>query len=266
MDTARDTLPNYPRELFAAAALALCIAQVRFPPASRFGDERNLSALKEDLADEYPIATVEQAMNVTLTPQGLVPATAGAPLLRFSTSDAAWSVVLTSELVSLETRGYTDIDEMSARFAKILEYIVRYLAPRVQLRFGLRSINEFRVPHTDTYEQWQGLLRPEVLGIGAANPFGGTVEQTINELRTRRADGALLMRHGFLYGTTVAPLGQRPLPTGSFYLLDLDYYDEAPAAFSPDVVSRMRAYNDIIYRGFRWFVGDGTLYHHLKGA
>lgn len=266
MDATRDPLPQYPRELFAAAALELCIAQVRFPPASRFNEEKNLNALKEDLADDYPISSVEQAMNVMLTPQGIVPAAAGSPLLRFSTVDSAWSVVLTSELVSLETRHYSDIDDLADRFARIVAHIVQYLAPRVQLRFGLRFINEFRAPHADTYEHWQELLRPDVLGVGAANPFGGSVEQTINELRTRRSDGTLLVRHGFLTGTTVAPLGQRPPKSSPFYLLDLDYYDEAPAPFDPDIAARMHAYNDVIYRGFRWFVGNGTLYHHLKGA
>ncbi len=266
MDATRDPLPQYPREMFAAAALELCIVQVRFPPASRFGDEKNLNALKEDLADDYPISSVEHAMNLMLTPQGIVPAPAGAPLLRFSTVDSAWSVVLTNELASLETRGYTDIDDLSGRFARIMAHIAQYLAPRVQLRFGLRFINEFRMPHADTYEQWQQLLRPEVLGVGAVNPFGGLVEQTINELRTRRSDGALLVRHGFLTGATVAPLGQRPLKGGPFYLLDFDYYDEAPVPFNPDIAARMQAYNDIIYRGFRWFVGDSALYRHLKGV
>jgi len=266
MDAPRNPLPQYHRELLAAAALELCLVQVRFPPASRFTEEKSLSALKEDLADEYPIASVEQAMNVMLTPQGIVPAAAGAPLLRFSTVDSAWSVVLTNEIVSIETRHYIDIDEMSGRFARIIERIVQYLAPRVQLRFGLRFVNEFRVPHVDTYEQWLDLLRPEVLGIGAVNPFDGAVEQTINELRTRRTDGTLLVRHGFLNGTTIAPVGQRPSKSGPFYLLDLDYYDEAPASFDLDVTARMHAYNDIIYRGFRWFVGDGTLYRLLKGA
>jgi hypothetical protein len=81
----------------------------------------------------------------------------------------------------------------------------------------------------------------------------------------RRSDGTLLMRHGYLNGTTVTPVvGSKP-KQGPFYLLDLDYFDETPADFNPRPLDRIILYNNFLYRLFRWCIGEGALLAHLKG-
>lgn len=261
MSDCSDRLPSYERVLFPAAALELCLVQVKFPPLARFGESGYLSALKEELGEEYPLASTEQAMNIVVTPQGVTSAPGG-ELLRFTSIDSTWSVVLTHESVSLETRHYSNIDEFAARFGTILQQVETHLHPRYQLRFGLRYVNEFRHPRGDNYDGWRTLLNPDLL-MGPHDVIGGTVEQTIGELRTRRADGILLLRHGFLTGTTVVPMGRTPPKTGPFYLLDLDYYDETATEFDPAPEQRMRTYNDFLYQVFRWCIGDGELYRVL---
>ena len=67
-----DRLPSYDRVLFPAAALELCLVQVKLPPLARFGESGYLSALKEALGEEYPLASTEQAMNIVVTPQIMV--------------------------------------------------------------------------------------------------------------------------------------------------------------------------------------------------
>ncbi len=261
-----DALPSFERVLFPAAHLELALVQVKYPPLARFDDQGYLTDLREALAAEYPLPTVERALNVLVTPQG-VSQSPGSLVHRFSTLDYAWSVTLTADAVSLECRAYSEIRDFAARFCAILEKVRDTLKPRHQLRFGLRYVNEFRHPQGIAYEGWGVLgLNPELLGMGARNVFGGTVQQTVSEFRTNRSDGSLVIRHGFLDGTTVTPTAARKPKTGPFYLLDLDYFDEHAGAFDARPIDRTILYNEFLYRVFRWCVGEGELYRHLQAG
>lgn len=264
MSKGRETLPHYEMEPFSNAALELCLVQVRYPVLPRFSEIGYLNNIQEALAEEYPLFGPEQAMNIVLTPQG-VSQTAGGQNIRFNDIERRWSVILASDFVSIETRHYSNIQEFTMRFSEVLRLVSMHLKPRLQLRFGLRYVNEFRHKQGNRYEKWCQLLNSDLLGIGARNLIGGTIEQTIGEVRASQPDGTFLLRHGFLDGTTVAPIGPKPPQSGPFYLLDLDYYIEAPLPFDPRPGERMRAYNDYIYRVFRWTIGDGELYRQLKG-
>ncbi|MFL5625019.1 MAG: TIGR04255 family protein [Ktedonobacteraceae bacterium] len=260
-----ELLPTYDQILFNNSALVLCLTQLKFPPVQRFSDESYMVGIKEALAEEYPLVNPEQGVNIVITPQG-VNQTPGASMLRFTSIDSRWSVVLSGESVSLETREYTSINEFAVRFTSVLRCVHTHFKPRHQLRFGLRYINEFRHSKGDSYNAWTDLLNPALLGLGASGVLGGRVEQTIGEVLTRRDDGNLLVRHGFLKGSTVAPTATHPAKTGPFYLLDLDYYDETPVKFEIETpVERMIHYNDILYRVFRWSIGNGELFQQLRG-
>lgn len=265
MSKASDLLPPYEEVIFNNSALELCLIQVKYPPVQRFADDRYMLGIREALSSEYPLVNTEQGMNIVITPQG-VNQTPGASMLRFTSIDSRWSVILASDFVTLETRHYTSFDELSTRFADVLSDIATHFHPRHLLRFGLRYINEFRHPHGDSYEAWTRLLNPGLLGLGARGVLGGNVEQSIGEVLTRRDDGRLLVRHGFLKGSTIIPTLMYPAKTGSFYLLDLDYYDEAAVKFNVDIpVERMVRYHEFIHRVFRWSIGEGELYQYLRG-
>ncbi|MGH7755023.1 MAG: TIGR04255 family protein [Vulcanimicrobiaceae bacterium] len=258
-----DALPAYDRVLFPTSHLELAVVQVKFPALARFDEEGYLTALKDALSTQYPLPTVERAINVLLTPQG-VSQSAGPLIYRFSSLDQAWSVTLSADTVSLECRAYSEIRDFAARFCAILEHVRQTLGPRYQLRFGMRYINEFRHPHGTAYEGWVKLdLNPEILALGTRNVLGGTVKQTVSEFQINRSDGSLVVRHGFLDGTTVAPSVGRKAKSGPFYLLDLDYFDERARDFDARPLDRMILYNEFLYRVFRWCVGDGELYRHL---
>lgn len=265
MDKADELLPNYDRVIFNNAALALVLAQLKYPPIQRFTDEQYMVGIREALSIEYPLVSTEQGVNIVISPEG-VRQSPGASMLRFTSIDSSWSVVLSSESVSLEARNYTNIKDMSERFANILQQIETHFRPRHQLRFGLRYINEFRHPQGDTYQTWNSLLNRQLLGLGARNVLGGNIEQTIGEILTQRDDGYVLVRHGFLKGSTVVPTTTYLVRTGPFYLLDLDYYDETPVKFEVEgPIERMGRYNASLYRIFRWAIGDGELFRYLKG-
>ena len=265
MSMAGESLPIYEQVIFNNSGLELCLAQIKYPPVQRFTDERFMLGVREALAGEYPLVNTEQGINILITPQGVNQAP-GASMLRFTSIDSHWSVVLASDFVTLETRDYTNINELSTRFVNVLSSIATHFQPRHQLRFGLRYINEFRHPRGDSYEAWARLLNPDLLGLGARGMLGGRVEQTIGEVLTRRDDGHLLVRHGFLKGSTILPTPAHPAKTGPFYLLDLDYYDDTPVKFDVEApIERMISYNDFIYRVFRWSIHDGELFQYLKG-
>ncbi len=266
MDNIDELLPMYDQVIFNNSCLESCLAQLKYPPIQRFHDDNYMLGIREALATEYPLVTIEQAMNIVVSPQGVIGQTPGASMLRFTSIDSRWSVILSSEFISLETREYTNVTEFSTRFASLLHHVDTHSKPRHQLRFGLRYINEFRHPKGDNYTAWTQLLNPDLLGLGARGVLGGRVEQTIGEVRTKRSDGSLLVRHGFLQGTTIVPSQNHPPKTGQFYLLDLDYYDETPVTFDAQApIEQMRRYNDILYRVFRWSIGEGELNHYLRG-
>jgi uncharacterized protein (TIGR04255 family) len=258
-------LPNYDSVLFKNPALELSLVQLKYPPIPRFTEENFLIGIQEALAEEYPLVSIEQGMNIVISLQG-IGQSPGSNMLRFSTLDSLWSVVLTNETVSLETREYTSINEFAKRWTDILAIVATHLQPRHQLRIGLRYINEFRHPAGDNYGAWSQWLNLELVGANLNNIFGGSIEQTIGEIRTHREDGMVLLRHGFLKGTTVIPTLSHPAKAGPFYLLDLDYYDETAIKFnassSADCVIR---YNDFLYRIFRWAIGEGELYQYVRG-
>jgi len=260
-----DTLPSYDRMQFQAAHLEIALVQVKFPPFPRFAEPGYLTPFQEALAGSYPLPAIEAAVALVAAPQGMQTSTV--QVHRFSSIDRTWSVVLTSDSVALECRSgaYVEVGDFAGRFCAVLEALQSTLKPRVQLRFGLRYINELRHPKAQTFEAWKELgLNPAMLGIAAQNVFGGEVTQTVNEVVTKRADGQLLIRHGALTGTTVMPVLTAAPKQGLFYLLDLDYYDEQPTDFNPRPLDRIILYNEFLYRIFRWCIGDGEMFHYLR--
>jgi uncharacterized protein (TIGR04255 family) len=261
-----DALPTFERVLFPAKQLELALVQVKFPPLPRYEEQGFLNDFKEALVSDYPLFAAERALALQVSPQGVIPGQ-GPVVHRFSTLDYTWSIVLAADAISLESRAYSEINDFAARFCSILERVRDTLKVRHQLRFGLRYVNEFRHTRGETYDGWAVLgLNSELLGIGTRNVFGGTVAQTVSEFRANRADGSLVLRHGFLDGTTIVPIAGRKPTTGRFYLLDLDYFNEQAGDFNAHPVDRMILYNEFLYRVFRWCIGNGELCRHLQGS
>src|SRR5438105_1006709 len=113
------TLPEFERVLFRKAPLKLVVAQIRFPVMPRFCESGFIAAFEEALRSEYPRRSREQQLTYKMSPQGLEPA-AGATLWRLATRDNHWAVVVGETAVTLEVRGYTAVDELVDRFARIL--------------------------------------------------------------------------------------------------------------------------------------------------
>lgn len=257
-------LPSYPRVILGKSPLRQVIGQVRFPLLFRFNEKPFLAPFQEALQSDYPRVTQEQQLAVKFSPKGVEPA--GETLWRFSDRDGNWSTLLGEGALTLESRRYTSIDDFVVRFERLLVAANKHLAVVERTRLGLRFMNEMRSDGAETLQHWADLLNPKFVGFAGADLIDGTIEQTFQEIRTKRADGIVVIRHGLLTGTVMETRpGETPSAQGRFYLLDLDYFDEqeGPLAIE-ETTKQLRTYNEFIYQFFRWSLDKGRLYPQLE--
>ncbi len=253
-------LPEYPRVRFAKSPLKLVIAQVRSSLLLRFRDAQSIANFQESLADVYPDVDREEQPSFRLTATAVTPKT-NETLYRFSERTGDWSIVLGEDSLTLETRRYSSIDDLLARFERVMTAAQEHLGLRERHRLGLRYINEFRSPQTGSMAHWREQFKPEFLGF-AASLFDEPVSHMVQEVQVNRPDGRFVVRHGLLGGnpllpTTVGSTAQEP-----FYLLDLDYSDARPSPLDlAGSAAQLKAYNRFCYHFFRW-----TLSKRLEDA
>lgn len=243
-------IPKVEHEVFDNPPLKAMLGQVRFPPVLRIADLPSLVPFQEAIRHAFPAFNQEQQISFVLGAQGAQGASTQS--YRFSTSDRAWSVVLTPEAVTLEADvavRYTSYDEFIGRFRLAWEAVCEHFGPTQVLRQGLRYVDHLEgdLPAAD----WAAYINADLLGplVGA---LGTGVDQSVSELRFSRDDGVLVFKHGML------PLG----PEGNMgYLLDFDYFTEdASDDISTDaVVGRFDRYHELVYSFFRWCVTDEAL-------
>jgi uncharacterized protein (TIGR04255 family) len=259
-----ETLPRVDRVLFRDAPIVLALAQVRFPVLVRFSEPQFIDEFNQAVRDEYPRSERTVQVPAPFSPEQAQ--VLGTTLWRFSTEDERWSLVLAESALTLEVRGYSSIDEFASRFSVALRVLVERLRPTRQTRLGLRYVNEFRIPGAIALADWQPYIRQELLGFGlaAADLFGeATIRTAREDLELTLENGSLVVRHGLLTGTTVEPRERDDPRTGPFYLLDMDRSDSSIQDLDPDRTSdQLHAYNDILYRFFRWAMLD-PLYNVL---
>ncbi len=260
-------LPPVDRILFRKPPLALALAQVRFPVLPRFPDGAYIDELYQLLRPDYPKSERTVQFALPFAPDQVLGNVPGSTLWRFSTVDERWSVVVAENALTLEVRGYSSIDEFTDRFVAVVDRLVVTFNPALQTRLGLRYVNEFRQPDANTLEDWRVYIRPEVLGLaGVVRQLldGTAVTIARQEMEVGLSDGSLVIRHGLLMGTTVEPRSQDPSAEGTFYLLDMDRFDPTPQALDlTAVANRLRDYNNLMYRFFRWVMLD-PLYTALE--
>jgi uncharacterized protein (TIGR04255 family) len=262
-------LPAAEPVVFRRAPIKLVFGQVRVPLMPRFGEAGFVAPLHEALRAEYPRLTREQQVSYQLSPQG-AQTTAGEYLWRLATRDGLWSVVVAEAAITLESRAkgtedgsLYDITGLLARFERVLRSAKETFGIEERLRLGMRYINELRYPKAETLADWSKLLRPEFIGTVLPDLLEGRSDHMYQEVRVRRADGELAIRHGIIKGAVIGEPPQE-MPDGSAYLIDLDYYDNQECQLDVEAtIAQMRGYNDVLYRLFRWALTK-RLYGYLE--
>ncbi|MDQ6662357.1 MAG: TIGR04255 family protein [Chloroflexota bacterium] len=254
-------LPEYQWVRFKETPLKMVIGQVRFTIIPRFKQEGFTADFQEAVYSEYPRVSREQTVAYQLSPTG-IDANPGESVWRFSTRDNQWSVIIGESAISLETRQYSSMVNFLERFKYLLEIANETLGIKDRLRLGLRYINEIRYPQAKSLSDWRLLLNPEFVGFDAPELLGGQVKHTLQEIQIERLNGTLAVRHGLLEGAVVAT--QETPKERHFYLIDLDYYDMQEYDLDiPVSIGQMQEYNDVMYRFFRWTLGE-KLYSFLE--
>lgn len=256
-------LPSLPRVVFERPPLVLALCQVRFATVYRVGDPAVVGQFQDALREQYPVAsapmqTMQIQVGVGDSQAGLqqaMPRTAH----QFSDLQENWTVVLTSESISLETRAYADFQDFLSRMQTLLVALERTMRPAFGTRLGLRYVNEMRPGHDD----WSTVVRPELLGPLMVPGIGSRTTQSIQQLGLQFPEGhQVQMGHGFLQiGAMVQPRPGSDSPSGPFYFLDFDAYQEFPRhdplPMETDAISqRVESYHDTISDLFRWSITE----------
>lgn len=258
------SLPRYEWVQFKKSPLRLVIGQIRFTIMPRFEQKGFIADFQEAIRADYPKASRENVVTYQISPTG-VNSDASNTAWRFSSKDLHWAVVINESALTLETRSYRSMQDFADRFQHLLEIGQDTLEITDCLRLGLRYINEIRYPTTtETLKDWQELLNPKLVEFDAADLLSGQINHTLQEIQVSRPDGIFAIRHGLLKGTAVPPLPKEELIDGTFYLMDLDYYDNDEYDLDiPDTLKKMRNYNEIMSSFFRWTLSE-KLYSYLE--
>jgi uncharacterized protein (TIGR04255 family) len=253
------------RVVFTNSPLVLTVCQVRFSPILGVSNPTVVAPFQQAIIDQYPVASHAQDQNVQVHVEGSpggnqasVQSSLGSITWRFTDFENTWTVVLTPEFLTLETRGYGDFSEFEDRLERLLGALDKTIHPTVGLRIGLRYVNEIRPAGGD----WRTAIRPDLLGALALPPFGDTAVQSFQQLLFRQPDGVRVNLHHGLFpnGSVVDPRPGQMATDGPFYLIDIDVYQE----FKPGELSMkpravrdyVRKYHEFVSTLFRWSVTE----------
>lgn len=249
------------RQVYARPPLALALCQVRF--ATKFGlNDPGVAPFQEAIEGEYPNPERQQELTaIQVGSSGSLLGMQAQPptlLWKFIDETGDWTVTLTQDFVTLETRSYADFDDFLERLQRVLLALIKTVKPGVGRRIGLRYINEIR----SAERAWLGIIRTDLLGVLAIDTFQSSCDQAIQVLSLRAGEARINLQHGLVpTGTTVVPKPGMQAGTDPFYLLDVDMYQE----FAPPKSLKMDAsmisdyvanYHATVSQLFRWATTD----------
>lgn len=248
------------RQIYENPPLALALCQVRF--ATKFGlNDSGVASFQEALGTEYPIPEKQQVASIQIgQPAGPTDFQQATPpiLWKFTDQTGDWTVTLTQDFVTLETRAYADFDDFLERLQQVLQTVIATVKPGIGRRIGLRYINEIR----SRERAWLDIIRADLLGVLALDSFRESSDQAIQVLSLRAGEAHINLQHGpFSTGTTVVPKPGVQAESSPFYLLDVDMYQEfAPhQPLQMDAVSiseYVERYHTTVSELFRWATTD----------
>lgn len=253
------------RVVFERSPLVLAVCQVKFSPMLSVSNPTAVAPFQQVIMDQYPLASQQQEQNVKIHVEGnpdfnqaSVQSSLGAIAWRFGDLEDTWTVVLTPEFLTLETRVYRDFSDFVDRMARLLGALDKTIHPTVGLRIGLRYVNEIRL----SKNEWRTAIRSDLLGTLAVPQFGDAVKQSFQHMQFVGPNGILVnMQHGlFPTGTIVDPRPDEVSPDGPFYLVDIDVYQEfKPGSLSMKpraILDYVWQYHEVVSRLFRWSVTE----------
>jgi uncharacterized protein (TIGR04255 family) len=251
------------RVVFRETPLVLTLCQVRYSPVLSVSNPVSVAPFQAAIIDQYPLMEQINEQNLKVRVEGSptgnqasLQSNTGSTNWRFSDVEDVWTVVLTQDFVTLETRAYREFGDFENRLERVLGALDKTIHPPVVLRVGLRYVDEIRLGEGG----WKTAIRPELLGALAEPELSSAVVQSFQQLQFKTPDAiGVTLQHGFIpSGTAVSPRRDETPPDGPFYVLDVDVFEEfkpGELALKPRLIrERVRKYHDISSTLFRWSV------------
>lgn len=242
--------------------LVLTLCQIRFNKILNILKATEVAPFQQALFDDYPLMVPNESLEVQFEAgpnQASVQSNQSQTSWRFSDLDDIWTVVLAPDLVSIETRSYSDFSDFLTRVEKVVVALLRIFRPSIALRIGLRYINEIRL-QDDCELGLRSRIRHELLGPLALDVLSSQATQSVNHMTLTGPNGlGLNLQYGFLpQGTLVAPRKDDKIPEGAFYFLDYDVYQVfEPRTFlinNGRIKSTLDHFHQEVWKLFRWSI------------
>jgi len=243
----------------------LAVCQVRYSPELKVANPLAVAPFQEAISDLFPVLSPSQ--NVSIHVEGEIGGAQTSSQVsvgsfaqvawRFSDNDDNWTLTLTPDSLTLESRTYERFPSYLARLESVLRALAKYVRPSIGTRIGLRYINEIRQDEVD----WASVIRPELLGPLALPQFAHTAQQAIQQILLRGEEGVVInINHGLLTGNVVNPRPAAQPETGPFYLLDIDVFrDFKPGELlvrAAPVRRHVEGFHSLISQVFRWAITE----------
>lgn len=243
--------------------LSLVVCQIRHDRVLAVADSRRALEVQNRLEGRYP--QIDERRSLAFALAGQMGGTPPAPMAQegpsgwqFKSDDGAWTVTLDAEFFSLETSAYTSWIDFRARLESLSNAVLGVLEPALELRLGLRYVDEIVHPEVSSPTGWKGWVRGELLGPLAYEPFGHAIRAAQQQLEFDAGNG---FRVTFRHGT--APITRDP---GWVYVMDHDCFRQIGAPLSTGAI--LGATDDLHRIALQVFQNAITerLYRYLVGG
>ena len=239
----------------ANAPLQVVAADLRFPAVPLSADD--IKAVTNALAEDYPLPETEQGIGFQIGPEG-VKQQATTQRNLFITLDRSHQIALMPGTLVLEAASkYEGFHQFADRWMKAVSAVSAILQPRLQLRLGLRYVNQLPAEgENTTIRAMEGRINPTLLAPYGVEGFPYDVTTSLQELRLQGENAKGTLRHGLQIAALPGVAGREPTQQ-ALYVLDLDFYDDQARPYDEAAqLESLKLFNSCIWKIFRWSVTD----------
>ncbi len=225
------------REVYPNAPIVLAAMELRHPLCVPLSPGAQVTIGKL-LAAELPVPMMANLVNLQAS-VGSAPTMTTELAPRYVSRDRSTAITFKANAVVIETSRYERWERLRA-LAKLAFEARQAVDAAVGVeRFGLRYIDEVRVPGSDQTQDWGSWVNQTLLGPAAAGVAVGltTVEWQGIAVYDNGPDRTLVLRYGPREGYAVDPAGELKRaapPPGPYFLLDIDSF-WTPSGDIPEV-------------------------------
>jgi uncharacterized protein (TIGR04255 family) len=220
-----------PRQRLLRSPLLHVIAQVVYA-SPVYGIDQWLGTMQASMNGlGYADVTESHEQGVIFNTQGSPQATASEPRWDFLSVDRFWNVVVTRNLVALQTSAYDTFEDFIKRFDAVTQAILPTLSVTRIGRIGLRFVDRVECEIDETFDQY---VDPAILGFPRSRQAALQAERLFARSDTllRTPNGLLAVRSLEARGAELPPdlaisaLQYRKVKPGGepMLIIDLDHF------------------------------------------